>query len=51
MPKWATIRDHADNALVFAFAITLMVIPIMALLTGFFKYMGWPGPASLTQHP
>jgi hypothetical protein len=40
-----------DHPLVFALAITLMVVPIMALLTALFKYLGWSGPASLVQTP
>lgn len=40
-----------DHPLVFALAITLMVVPIMALLTVAFKALGWPGPASLVQTP
>lgn len=40
-----------DHPLVFALAITLMVVPIMALLTVGFKALGWAGPASLVQTP
>ena len=40
-----------DHPLVFALAITMMVVPMMALLTALFKYLGWSGPASLVQHP
>lgn len=40
-----------DHPLVFAIAITLMVVPMMALLTALFKYLGWSGPASLMQTP
>lgn len=40
-----------DHPLVFAFAVTLMVVPMMALMTALFKFLGWPGPASLVQTP
>jgi hypothetical protein len=40
-----------DHPLVFAIAITLMVVPTMALLTALFKWLGWSGPASLVQTP
>lgn len=40
-----------DHPLVFAFAVTLMVVPMMALMTALFKYLGWSGPASLVQTP
>jgi hypothetical protein len=43
--------EIVDHPLVFALAITLMVVPIMAMLTVFFKYLGWSGPASLVQTP
>jgi O-antigen/teichoic acid export membrane protein len=43
--------DLADHPLMFALSITLIVIPMMALLTALFKYLNWPGPASLVQHP
>lgn len=40
-----------DHPLVFAIAITLIVVPTMALLTALFKFLGWPGPAALVQTP
>lgn len=43
--------DRADHPLLFAFAIVLITIPAMALLTVLFTYLGWSGPAALTQHP
>ncbi len=43
--------EIVDHPLVFGIAITLMVVPIMALLTVLFKFLGWSGPASLVQTP
>lgn len=43
--------ELADHPLLFAFAITLMVVPMMALMTALFKWLGWAGPAALVQHP
>lgn len=43
--------DIIDHPLVFGIAIVFLVIPIMALLTTLFKFLGWPGPASLVQTP
>lgn len=40
-----------DHPLVFALAVTLMVVPMMALLTGLFTYLNMPGPRSLVQTP
>lgn len=45
------VIDLADHPLLFAFSITLMVIPMMALMTVLFAYLGMPGPQALTQHP
>lgn len=45
------IVDTFDHPLIFAIAITFLVVPIMALLTCLFKFLGWPGPASLFQTP
>lgn len=43
--------DTIDHPLIFALAITLLVIPMMALLTALFKWLGWSGPARLAQTP
>jgi hypothetical protein len=40
-----------DHPLIFAFAMVLMIVPMMAMMTVFFKYLGWSGPASLVQTP
>lgn len=40
-----------DHPLVFALAVTLMVVPMMALLTALFTYLQMPGPRSLVQTP
>jgi len=45
------VLDLADHPLLFAFAITLMVVPMMALLTALFAYLGWDGPRALVQTP
>lgn len=51
MPKLETVREHADHALLFAFALTLVIIPMMALMTVLFAKLNWPGPQALVQHP
>ncbi len=43
--------EMIDHPLVFALAVTFMVVPMMALMTALFKFLGWPGPASLVQTP
>lgn len=43
--------EIVDHPLVFGIAIVFLVVPIMALLTVLFKFLGWPGPASLVQTP
>ena len=40
-----------DHPIIFALAITFVVVPMMALLTCLFKFLGMPGPASLFQTP
>ncbi len=45
------VVDIIDHPIVFALAITLMVVPIMALLTVLFTWAGLPGPRSLVQTP
>lgn len=49
--KMSRIVELIDHPLLFALAMTLMVVPMMALLTALFKYLGWAGPAALVQHP
>lgn len=49
--KVGHVLDLADHPLMFAFAITLMVVPMMALLTSLFAYLGWAGPQALMQTP
>ena len=49
--KMGRIVELMDHPLLFALAITLMVVPMMALLTALFKWLGWAGPAALVQHP
>lgn len=46
-----SMLEVADHPLVFSLAITFMVIFWMAMLTFLFQYLGWTGPASLSQHP
>lgn len=43
--------DLADHPLLFAIAITMMVVPMMALLSFGFASLGWTGPAALFKHP
>jgi hypothetical protein len=49
--KMSRFVELVDHPLLFAFAITLMVVPMMALMTSLFKWLGWAGPAALVQHP
>lgn len=49
--KVGRLVELLDHPLLFALAITMMVVPMMALLTALFKYLGWAGPAALVQHP
>lgn len=51
MASLESFLDTIDHPLVFALAITFMVVPIMALMTVLFKYLNMPGPASLFQTP
>lgn len=49
--KASRLVELVDHPLLFALSITLMVVPMMALLTALFKWLGWAGPAALVQHP
>lgn len=49
--KASHLLELADHPLLFALAMTMMVVPMMALLTALFKWLGWSGPAALVQHP
>ena len=49
--KLGKVVDLADNPLVFAFAMPLLIIPMMALLTALFAWLGWDGPRALVQTP
>lgn len=44
-------RDSLDHPIPFVFLMTIAVFCTAALLTWGFKAAGWPGPASLFQHP
>ena len=44
--KWADIADHP---IVFAFALTLLIVPMMALMKVLFAYLGMPGPQALVK--
>jgi hypothetical protein len=46
-----SIIEHIDHPLAFAFALTLVIIPMMALMTVLFAKLNWPGPQALVQHP
>lgn len=45
------ILDLADHPLLFAFAMVLMIVPMMALAHSLFAFLGWTGPAALFHHP
>lgn len=49
--KAGHILDLADHPLLFAFALVLMIVPMMAMAHAAFAFMGWNGPASLFHHP
>ncbi len=49
--RFVEMIDHPLVFAVFALAVTFMVVPMMALMTALFKFLGWPGPASLVQTP
>lgn len=46
--KWI---DLADHPLIFAIALAMVIVPIMALLNWGFTELNMPGPASLFKHP
>lgn len=47
----AKIVEAVDHPLVFAIALTFVIVPIMALLQWGFSAAGLPGPAGLFKHP
>lgn len=49
--KLGSVLDRADHPLLFAFALVLMLVPMMAMVQALFAYLGWSGPASLFKHP
>lgn len=45
------LLDALDHPVMFAFAMTLVVIGFASLITYGAKAAGWPGLAALSQHP